>query len=259
MGEAKRRGASGVSLRRLYPRSGAAAITKLVVPAGPGLPPRERALEARTIAESVRVRVRTALVRASAAGKVEGMLDAIDEIGSQCMSLYEAALAQGAAENRAHGAELAGVACRRGCAFCCHVDVDVTPLEAIRLARRAANAGTAQEGARRAPCPLLADGACSQYERRPLACRAVFSPDARRCEAGYMTADAVTVPSLEWPRHLAAGYITGEIAALDDVGLASHMVVLRAALALLRSDDGAVLKWLNGTDVFPRRAAALPQ
>ncbi len=259
MGEAKRRGAGGTKLRRLYARSGAAAITKLVVPAGPGLPPRESALAARAIAEDVRARIRAALVRNSAAGNVEQMLDAIDTIGAECIGLYETALARAAAENKAHGAELAGVACRRGCAFCCYVDVDVTPLEAVRLARRAASAGTTQEGTRRAPCPLLVDGACSQYERRPLACRAVFSPDARRCETGFMTADAVSVPSLEWPRHLAAGYITGEIAALDDLGLASHMVVLRAALAMLRSDDGAVLKWLNGADVFPRRATAMPQ
>ena len=259
MGEAKRRGAAGMNLRRLYPRSGPAAIGKLVVPAGPGLPPRESALEARTIAEGVRARVRAALVRASAAGNVALMLDAIDTIGAECIGLYEDALARAAAENAARGAELAGVACRRGCAFCCYVDVDVTPLEAIRLARRAAGAGAAQPEPRRAPCPLLVDGACSQYERRPLACRAVFSPDARRCEAAYRAADAVSVPSLEWPRHLASGYITGEIAALDDLGLASHMVVLRQALAVLGSDDGAVLRWLNGADVFPRRGASLPQ
>jgi Putative zinc- or iron-chelating domain len=259
MGEAKRRGGAGAKLRRLYGRSGSTEIGKLVLPAGPGLPPRESALAARAIAEAVRTRVRAALIRGSAAGTIDRMLDAIDGIGAECTGLYEEALARAAAENKIQGAELAGVACRRGCAFCCYVDVDVTPLEAIRLARRAVDAAPASLETRRAPCPLLVDGACSQYERRPLACRAVFSPDARRCEAGYLSEDAVSVPSLEWPRHLAAGYITGEIAALDDLGLASHMVVLRQALGVLAADASAVPKWLNGADVFPRRGAAVPQ
>lgn len=258
MGEAKRRGGAGTTMRRLYARAGSAAITKLVVPAGPGLPPRETALEALTIAEGVRARVRPALIRASAAGTLARMLDAIDAIGAECTMLYEDALARAAGADKARGAELAGVACRRGCAFCCHVEVDVTPLEAIRLARQAMISG-GNEAPRRAPCPLLVDGACSQYERRPFACRAVYSPDARRCEAGYRTGDAVSIPSLDWPRHLASGYITGEIAALDDLGLASHMVVLRQALAVVGSDAGAVLKWLNGADIFPRHAKAMPQ
>ncbi len=257
MGEAKRRGTGGTNMRRLYARANAAAIAKLVVPAGPGLPSRESAFEARAIAETIRTRVRAALVRASAAGEITRILDAIDAIGAECVGLYEEALARVAAESKARGAELAGIACRRGCAFCCHVDVDVTPLEAIRLARRGGGAGAAaaQEGARHPPCPLLVDGACSQYERRPLACRAVFSPDARRCEAGYRTEGKVAVPSLDWPRYLAAGYITGELAALDDLGLASHMAPLREALAVL-GRDGAIRDWLNGADVLPRRGNA---
>ena len=259
MGEAKRRSATGATLRRLYPRTSPAAIGKLIVPAGPQLPSRETALEVRAIAENVRARVRAALVRGSAGGRIEQMLEAIDTIGAECVGLYEAALAQEAAENTARGAELAGVACRRGCAFCCYVDVDVTPLEAIRVARRAASAEMTEVGARRAPCPLLVDGACSQYERRPFACRAVFSPDARRCEEGYSSANSLSVPSLDWPRHLAAGYITGEIAALDDLGLANHMVMLREAVAVLGADAGAVQKWLNGADVFPRRGGEKPQ
>jgi hypothetical protein len=255
MGEAKRRGANAAEMRRLYARGVDAEIAKLVVPAGPGLPSRERALEARAMAENVRARVRTALLRASAASSPTHMLDAIDAIGAECVALFDEALARSAADDRARGAELAGVACRRGCAFCCHVNVDVTPLEAIRLARHAPPGAAAAQGdaAARAPCPLLVDGACSQYEARPFACRSVFSPDARRCEAGFTGTASTPVPSLEWPRYLAAGYITGEIAALDDVGLASHMVSLRQALTVLGGDRGAVLRWLNGADVFPRR------
>lgn len=260
MGEAKRRGTGGTNMRRLYARASTTAIAKLIVPAGPGLPQRESALAARAIAETVRTHVRSALVRASTTGDLQRTLDAIDTIGGECIGLFEEALTRAAAESKPRGAELAGVACRRGCAFCCYVDVDVTPLEAIRLARQPAgiDAATAPEGGRRTPCPLLVDGACSQYERRPLACRAVFSPDAKVCEAGYVAEGRVEVPSLDWPRHLAAGYITGEIAALDDLGLASHMVTLREGLVVLRAEN-AIRAWLNGDDVLPRRSAAKPQ
>jgi hypothetical protein len=258
MGEAKRRGRAGIRLRRLHAPAHPNALAKLVVPAGPGMPSRAVAEETAAVASAVRERIRGALVRASEGGSLERMLDAIDALGVECAGAFEAALAHAAASDRARGAELASVACRRGCAFCCHVEVSVTPLEAIRLGRRALAGGgaPAASAARRAPCPLLVDGACSHYEIRPYACRAVFSPDAGRCEAGYLSDQAVAVPSLDWPRYLASGYISGEIAALDDLKFASHMVELRRALAILSADQGAVLRWLNGADIFPRRGQA---
>src|SRR6185437_4809673 len=104
------------------------------------------------IAETVRGRVRAALVRASASSSLERMLDDIDTLGVECSAAFAETLAQAAAADRIRGTEIARVACRRGCAFCCHVDVDVTPLEAIRLARRAGRfiAIAAQAPARRA-------------------------------------------------------------------------------------------------------------
>jgi hypothetical protein len=235
-------------------------LTKLMVPAGPGVPPRELALAALAIAETVRVRVREHLVRASAAGNADALLAAIDGVGAECKALYEDALASALAANAAHRADMAGIACRRGCAFCCHVDVTVTPLEAIRLARHEQAAGRAHplgaSGARHAPCPLLAAGECTVYAVRPFACRSLFSPDAKACEAGFAGTDEVFVPSLEWPRFLASGYITGEVAALDDLRLASHLVELRRALALLLADPTALPRWLGREDVFGRHAAA---
>lgn len=265
MGDARRRKLAGSRIAPLAAPRAPRILSKLVVPAGPGLPPREVALEALAIAETVRARVRERLVQASATGRVERVLAAIDTIGAECKTLFEDALAAALAADAGHRAEMARVQCRRGCAFCCHVTVDVTPLEAIRLAQheRAAGHGPpAAAGAtsRTAPCPLLADGSCTVYEMRPFACRSLFSLDARACEAGFSAAAAVFVPSLDWPRFIACGYITGEIAALEDLGLASHLVELRQALALLLADPTALTRWLNREDVFPRRphAAGLP-
>ena len=183
------------------------------------------------------------------------MWDAIDAVGTECAAAFSGAVVASAAADWGRGKEMANLACRRGCAFCCHVDVTVTPLEAIRLWRRAGDAAPPDSTARRAPCPMLVDNACSQYEARPYACRAVFSSDATACEAGYASDGVVAIPSLDWPRALASCYITGEIAALDDLKLASHMVELRRALKVLRGDAGAALRWLNGADIFPRRGA----
>ena len=81
------------------------------------------------------------------------------------------------------------VACKEGCAYCCHLYVQVTPLEAVRiarsiLARGAEAAAIAREHVAAAykrtagkdaldrnllavPCPLLQDGRCSVYGERP--------------------------------------------------------------------------------------------
>lgn len=256
MGEAKRRSSAGIRLRHLHQPSHPRSLTKLVIPAGAAVPERGAAMEAMRIAETVRARVRDALVRASRTGSLARMVEAIDAVGVASAAVFSDALAAAALADRARGKDMAGIACRRGCAFCCHVDVDVTPLEAIRLAHRAPAAGSAAaSAARRAPCLLLVDGACTQYDARPYACRAVFSPDAKACGDGFASAGAVFVPSLDWPRALASCYLTGEIAALDDLHLASHMVELRRALTLMSADADAALRWLNGADIFPRRGA----
>ncbi len=260
MAEARRGRTSTPRVRLLAAPRIPAAIAKLVVPAGPGLPPQHVAAQAVAVAETVRVRVRDRLVTASASGRIDRMLDAIDAAGTESLALFEDALRAELVANLGHRAEMDGVQCRRGCAFCCHVNVDITPLEAIRLARHERAAGRRATPGRQdtvaprnAPCPLLKDGACTVYDIRPFACRSLFSPDARACEAGFTGAATTVVPSLDWPRYLSCGYVTGEIAALDDLGLASHLVELRGALALLLGDAQALARWLNGADVFPRR------
>jgi hypothetical protein len=258
MGDARRRKLAGSRIPRFATPHTQRALTKLVVPAGPGMPPREVGLEALAVAETVRRRVREHLVRAAAGGRIEDLLGAIETVGAECKTLFEDALAAAQSANAGHRADMERVECRRGCAFCCHVDVDVTPLEAIRLAEHQRVAGhgpPAAASARYAPCPLLSDSACTAYGMRPFACRSLFSPDAKACEAGFTTAATVFVPSLNWPRFIACGYITGELAALADLGLASHLVELRQALALLLGDPTALPRWLNRADVFPRRGA----
>lgn len=95
------------------------------------------------------------------------------------------------------------LACSRGCSACCHLPVAIPPGMADLMARHIlqrwpeaevkallvrlradaeAEAATPDPLQRRRPCPLLdADGGCSIYAVRPIACRAFTSSSARRC------------------------------------------------------------------------------
>ena len=97
------------------------------------------------------------------------------------------------------------VACRTGCAYCCHSAVMVSAPEAFRLAAEVARAAVGTTSGmdfiarasstanltatdrfgRKLPCPLLYDGACSVYGARPLACRRVTSFQVDPCIEEY--------------------------------------------------------------------------
>jgi Putative zinc- or iron-chelating domain len=90
------------------------------------------------------------------------------------------------------------LACAKGCAHCCYFNVDVTELEADRLAmlvrempevrrqdvvRRLEEASRQPDdpGQYRYPCPFLEDNQCSIYDERPLQCRSHVSPSVQFC------------------------------------------------------------------------------
>jgi hypothetical protein len=96
------------------------------------------------------------------------------------------------------------IACRAGCAYCCHLKVLVTAPEAIHLAEwlgarlndegleelrervaatddRTYGMSAAERAAAKVPCPLLVDGLCVAHDARPLGCRGGNSYDADMC------------------------------------------------------------------------------
>lgn len=166
----------------------------------------------------------------------------------------------------------ASLACGPGCTFCCHLYVEVTPLEAIALwnslrddrrerqrqaiaamAPQVSGLGPESRRAARLPCPLLADGQCAVYETRPFACRGLYSTSAQACEAVLNTPLGQALPQIRSPavpRALAAVLGVGINAALGDAGLQNQTLELVSALDLLERDGTVASRWLAGERVF---------
>lgn len=104
------------------------------------------------------------------------------------------------------------VACQRGCTACCHRNVRGTLPEILAIASKLfheldqdslqslledldASPYTSAINRREqffrqnAPCPLLKDGACIVYDDRPMACRAVVSPNRDICDSWLLETD----------------------------------------------------------------------
>lgn len=100
------------------------------------------------------------------------------------------------------------LACRAGCAYCCHTRVEVLPHEALFMAcyirtmrtdaeqqqlltllqtRAAQTAGLSREAHFRAriPCAFLVNSRCTIYEARPTLCRTYHSMDVTPCRSGF--------------------------------------------------------------------------
>jgi hypothetical protein len=90
------------------------------------------------------------------------------------------------------------VACAKGCHYCCHTYVSATIPEIFRVAQairakqpKVARALAAAARAKIIPqilretkridCPILEDGACSEYLDRPVVCRSVLSRSLETC------------------------------------------------------------------------------
>ncbi|HYQ03151.1 MAG TPA: YkgJ family cysteine cluster protein [Polyangiaceae bacterium] len=180
------------------------------------------------------------------------------------------------------GSELAwqeGVACRKGCGWCCRgVKVEVTPPEAFAIAeyltsksepeRLPAVSNALQDEAdearslsatdrwlERRACYFLeqASGTCSIWQVRPLECRSHSSLDASACESAHTGwGDGPAVPrstSLEDLYGVARGALQ---AAGEDVALDMRSFELTNAVAVAFHVPRAAERWRAGERVFDR-------
>jgi|SRR5579859_7395374 len=169
--------------------------------------------------------------------------------------------------------------CGVGCTACCRRKIACTIPEAIGLAawlserdeeekRRVQAAARqlhdktasldAQERIRTGlSCALLADGACSLHEARPLACRATYSYDRAACERFYFRPDFETrIPQYDLMLDAHDQMLLGYGRALDRLGLDGGLVELSSALLIILDEPDAIDRYLAGERVFePARLA----
>jgi len=172
-----------------------------------------------------------------------------------------------------------GIACGKGCAFCCHgLKVELTPPEAIAIAEylrtrsdseqlpaigealqdeadEARSLSVTDRWLARRACYFLdqASGTCSIWEARPLGCRSHTSLDASACETAHTgQGEGPAVPratSIETLYGLARGAMH---AACEDAGLDMRAFELTNAVAVAFHVPRAAERWHAGERVFDR-------
>ena len=99
-------------------------------------------------------------------------------------------------------------ACTKGCSYCCHISVSVTPYEAALIGQvihtppipiKYSNPFRVSKFAG-VPCPFLKDNSCSIYNIRPIVCRAHFniSDQPKACDSTAPDSKDNTVHSLDF-------------------------------------------------------------
>jgi Fe-S-cluster containining protein len=172
------------------------------------------------------------------------------------------------------------LACRAGCAWCCHKLVGTVAPEVLRIANFVRETFSAEDvatltdraagldeqrrslthdpwAAERLPCALLLeDGRCSVYPVRPLTCRGYNSTDVRRCEESATSRAHVTVPKDQVQLRLGTFVLDGLCAGVAEAGLAGDRLELTAALRVALTVPDTAERWLRGEPVFA--SARLP-
>jgi Fe-S-cluster containining protein len=213
------------------------------------------------------------LARARASRDAAAQGEAIAAIHAEAARVLDDATVQFFRTTREGPAIEARIACRKGCNFCCYVNVEVTIVEAIGVAAAAAKGaglrdavlGTAPRLAgldalgriqARVACALLRDGGCSVYADRPRGCRAFTSYDAKRCEdeLNHPEAPREKTRTFTWPRFLASAASDGIQMACRDLRLQDATVELTQGVAAVLRDPAIVSRWLAGEAAFPAYA-----
>lgn len=168
-----------------------------------------------------------------------------------------------------------GVACTRGCSYCCHLRVEIRPHDAFVLAqhvrtrfdarRRERIVARLEENLRRIaplsreqhvragiPCALLEAGACSVYEARPATCRKYYSVSVETCRNAFADPSAPLTGDLEHEavrlagNAVALGYAKG----LEDAGYDIALYELHGALHRALTDPATEKRWRRGKRAF---------
>jgi Fe-S-cluster containining protein len=174
--------------------------------------------------------------------------------------------------------------CERGCHFCCHTHVSVTPLETFAMLdyMDACMAPADQEAAvsrilalcediqgkdhreiyemrQATACAFLREEGCQNYPARPIICRSWHCVNRAYCQMA-LTGDDSDAVIENFPARLDYGeqMQRGMLCALEERGIENGLVISTKALGkMLRTGDWreAFRAWLSGNRVFSRSHA----
>jgi len=168
-----------------------------------------------------------------------------------------------------------GTECERGCAYCCHLRVEIRPHEAFVLAHHIQAKFTAaqreqalasiEENLKRIaplsaeqhiragiPCALLQDGACSVYEGRPATCRKYYSVSVDTCRAAFQdTAAPLRGPIEDDNVRLAGNAVAlGYAKGMEEAGFDSTQYELHFAVHRALTNPKAEKRYRDGKKAF---------
>ncbi len=167
------------------------------------------------------------------------------------------------------------LACAKGCAYCCHLRVEIRPHDAFvlaqqmrarfsgeqldkaieRLASTVARIGvlTPEQHVRAGiPCALLENGACSVYEGRPATCRKYYSVSVDTCRSAFEDTSAPLVGQIQDEATRLAGNAValGYAKGLEDAGYDAALYELNFAVHTALTQPKAEKRYRQGKRAF---------
>lgn len=168
------------------------------------------------------------------------------------------------------------VACKTGCSYCCHSQVNIIPIEALLISSfihtdftgpqictlragisrtRSLTAGKSIEQVyamkSELPCLFLSNKRCSIYKMRPSICRSWNSLDSYSCRTAYDSVDPKSSVSASPARNLVFGTTRALFAQISDAcTLQSDTLLLHNAMSDCFDSTDPLDRWAGGHDVF---------
>lgn len=164
--------------------------------------------------------------------------------------------------------------CKKGCFWCCFLQVKATPLEVMcvadylhsrlkpeelsELQQRLVTTDEITRGTNgyqrvcaKVMCPLLVDGKCLAYPVRPIACRVYHSLNLSDCKA-LLDNVSGSVTIRQAISGMSMGISAGLTVGLRTVGLQTCLLELTTGLRIAMEEPGSGLikRWLSGEPTF---------
>lgn len=168
-----------------------------------------------------------------------------------------------------------GIACQKGCSYCCHDRVFVSAAEAMALAdfveaspeaikngfkskllenaRVAGSITVAERMSMTMACAFLGeDNSCVAYAVRPSACRNHHSVDVSPCKKNFENPKSPQMQMVSVNRKgLGEGFMAATCIAMSESGFDTTLYEMNAAVVDAGTNSASIKRWRKGKVAFP--------